>query len=56
MEWLTIKGIRNSDNLAIPSPPKAHAARLWWEQVQSGEIPLANGPVPWWEGGGDDAA
>ena len=55
MRWLGIGPLRRSDNLRLPSPEKAHQARVLWEGVERGRIAAANATAPCIDGG-DDAA
>ena len=41
MRWLGIGPLRRSDNLRLPSPEKAHRARVLWEGVERGRIARA---------------
>ena len=55
IRWLGFGPLRRSDNLRLPSPEKAHQARVLWEGVESGRIATDNATAPWIDGG-DDAA
>ncbi len=47
LDWIGAAALRRSDNLRLPSPAKAHQARVLWECVAA-RPPRNNG--------GDDAA
>ena len=53
MRWLGTGPLRRSDNLRMPSPEKAHAARVLWESVERGKIATANATAPRIDGGDD---